>query len=109
MSIASTFQDAAAKIAMMLGQSVSVRVNGITGTALQGGTRNATVVDPNGQMGSTTVSSLFLSCAIWAEKPRDSLPVTVNGKNGIISNIRLDPAGAFWTVDYQETQPVEGV
>ena len=106
-TIADTIRAGAVKIAALLGRNVTVRIGTVEGDGLLGTVRTGVEMDGIGERG-ITASRVYLSRDIWAEQPKRGESIKVGDRDCITLEVRADPAGALWIVEYQEQRPIEG-
>ena len=109
MSIKSMAQGALATIATVVpGSAVTVKYKGTSGTGVRDSRDAAAAAGIFGEEGLQT-GTVRVSSASFTTEPERGAAIVVAGEQAQILNVRRDPVGALWTVDYQETRQVEGI
>lgn len=108
MSLQSAARAAFAGIKARVPESV---VSVIIGDDVADGIRNSAVDQANGGVYG---EQGLASCTVWVdasdfERPSNGATIIVDGTDVIVTETKLDPAGAILRIDYQEQRPVEVV
>jgi hypothetical protein len=104
MGLEAIFRDAASAIKTAHPElTVTVTYAGASVTALRGtGTRAAAFADM-GEMGNAS-STIWVDASAFAE-PAKGATITVGATACFVMSVRMDGAGAFWIIEYQEQKP----
>ena len=108
MSIQSMARAAQALIAARVPNSaVTVVINGQSGTGLRDTEQKDTNGTEMGELGVTT-SRLLVSAADFT-KPSRSGTILIDGDAAMITQVREDPVGACYMIEYQDQRDVSGL
>jgi hypothetical protein len=107
MSLATIQQAAFAQLATLIpAASVSVTIDGTTGTGLISVAQDQSAAVMLGEMGSN-ISLVRVSKATFPDAPDRGKTIIVDGKKVTVSNVRNDSIGAFMVLEYTEQSPIE--
>lgn len=98
-----------AALSMMQGKftesSVSVSIDGTTGTGLRDTVTGASGLAELGDMGMAA-SVIIVSRGTFESEPTRGSTIVIDGANVTVSQVQTDPAQAVWIITYSEQQPI---